>query len=363
MPNPPEEPDAHTKLQRWTDLIAALLARSFPITFDELAREVPAYAEGIDPAQRDRVKKTFERDKEELRYFGIVIEMEAVEEGESSGYRYRLNRRYFYMPYLRLLGESRRIEKPDGYRALPEVGFEPDEIELILHALARLDPLGDPVLQDDARAASAKMCFDLPLLPLSPDVTILGSDRVAPVLFKVLTQALRRRKSVTFHYRTPASEVPASRRVHPYGLFFVHSHWYLAAFDEDRAAVRNFRVSRMSALKVNRNQPQTADFLIPPDFRLQQHAQSRAAWDLGDGEPMTADVEFRDASGAARAAATGGDAVETRDNVRRFTVRRLDTFARWLLSFGGAAVPESPSALVDSWQQLARETMQVYDRH
>jgi hypothetical protein len=34
------------KIQRWIDLLAALLARRWPATFDELIRDVPAYAAG-----------------------------------------------------------------------------------------------------------------------------------------------------------------------------------------------------------------------------------------------------------------------------------------------------------------------------
>ena len=92
-------------------------------------------------------------------------------------------------------------------------------------------------------------------------------------------------------------------------------------------------------------------------------AQSRAAWDLGDGEPMMAEVQFTGSSGAARAAATIGDAVEGRGQVRRFAVRRLNTFACWLLSLAGDAIPLSPPELVSAWRALALETLKVYDGH
>jgi len=38
VPTPP------SKVQRWTDLLAALLIRRFPAPFDELARDIPAYS-------------------------------------------------------------------------------------------------------------------------------------------------------------------------------------------------------------------------------------------------------------------------------------------------------------------------------
>ena len=352
-----------TKLQRWTDLIAALLARRYPITFDHLASEVPAYAAGLDPAQRETVKRMFERDKDELKAFGIHIEVRTFDEGESTGYRYLLSPKRFYLPFVTLSQGGTHVERPEGYRALPDLQFEPHEIEILVHALKRLDTLGDPLLREDAGAALAKIAFDLPTLPRTPiDVTILGDDRVRPATFDALAQALRQRKSVFFEYRSPHSDVGAPRQVRPYGLFFIHAHWYLAGFDEDRDAVRNFRVSRMAGLKVNSAQPHTPDFEIPADFRLQEHAQSRAAWDLGDAEPIMAVVQFTGASGAARAAASGGDTVEGGDDLRRFRLRRLHTFARWVLSFAGEAVPLSPPALVNTWRTLAQDTLRIYER-
>jgi len=110
----------HSKLQRWTDLIAALLARQYRATFDDLAREVPAYAAGLDPDHKDSVKRTFERDKDELREFGVPIESVAVDEGENTGYRLRATK--FYLPYLTVTDIERRPSpsKPPGYRALPK---------------------------------------------------------------------------------------------------------------------------------------------------------------------------------------------------------------------------------------------------
>ncbi|HYC50098.1 MAG TPA: hypothetical protein VEB19_03215, partial [Gemmatimonadaceae bacterium] len=98
-------------------------------------------------------------------------------------------------------------------------------------------------------------------------------------------------------------------------------------------------------------------------FRLQEHARSRDAWDLGDGEPLAAEVQFTRQSGVARAAASNGAPVHGRADVRMFAVRRADTFARWLLSFAGDAVPLSPPELVTAWRALARGTLERYDRH
>ena len=68
-------------------------------------------------------------------------------------------------------------------------------------------------------------------------------------------------------------------------------------------------------------------------------------------------VEFTATTGATRAALRLGQPVHGSSIRRRFMVRRQDTFARWLLSFGGDLVPISPREVVDAYRGLVRETL------
>lgn len=60
---------------------------------------------------------------------------------------------------------------------------------------------------------------------------------------------------------------------------------------------------------------------MSPEFRLREHAQSRAAWDLGDAEQQTAEVRFTGASGPVQAAMRDGEAVNGMADVR-FTIEQ-----------------------------------------
>lgn len=65
-----------TKLQRWLDLIAYLVARRLLVAGDELLSQIPAYAAGwesADPRAQESARRKFERDKDELRAQGIPI--------------------------------------------------------------------------------------------------------------------------------------------------------------------------------------------------------------------------------------------------------------------------------------------------
>ncbi len=357
---------AAPKIQRWIDLLAALLARRWPTTFEELIRDVPAYAAG-DQSHETR-RRMFERDKDELREFGIPIEtVPAADEGEAPGYHLRV--RDFYLPYLALRadGQTKSPRKMDkyGYASLPALTFEAEELGVIAEAAVRLRDLGDPLLAEHAESAMRKLACDLPVdAAARPDSRVAAArTRAAPEIFATIGNALRRRKRVTFTYQSMGSDASGPRTVEPLGLFFLNQHWYLAARTPGKETVKNYRLSRISESKDNTKQPGTPDYEIPAGFSLQAHARSRQAWELGTGDAVTAAVALRSASGAATAAHRLGEEVEGDERLRRFRVRRIDTFARWLLSFAGDLEPVSPAQMLDEYTGLVRETLAHHAAH
>lgn len=354
------------KVRRWTDFIAALLRHRYPIPFADIAREVPGYdAEGKDPAS---VKRTFERDKKELLRFGVPIETAPDETGEPT--LYTIRRTNFYLPYLGLLQGAGRTSRPrqgtvdrEGYRMLQALAFEPDELAAVADAAARVRALGDPGLAADADSAMRKLAHDLPVgatvAEQAPHVVAARAqpDRAA---FEMLGEALRDRKVVTFEYRSMGSGRIAPRAVEPYGLFYLNAHWYLAGRDRDVGELRNFRLSRMADVRRNTMKESTPDYEIPSDFRLREHARSRQAWELGDGDAREVEVEFVRDTGAAAAAARLGAPVDGAPGRRRFTVRRQDAFVRWLLAFAGDARPVAPDDVVAEFEAQVRATLARY---
>ena len=258
------------KLQRWLDLLTALLARRYPATFEELIRDVPAYAAG-DQSDETR-RRMFERDKDELRAFGIPIEtLPPPDEGEVPGYQLRV--RDFYLPYLALRsdGETRLPRKTDkyGYTSLPVLTFDADELSAIAEAAARLRELGDPVLAEHAESAMRKLACDLPVdTAAHPDARLAPAQaRAAPELFVAAGDALARRKRLTFSYHTMGSGTTAARTVEPFGLFFLNQHWYLAARAVGEETVKNYRLSRVAERQAQRPAPRHAGLRDPRRLR------------------------------------------------------------------------------------------------
>ena len=371
-----------TKTQRWIDLIAALLSNRLPTPFERLAGEVPAYmADGSVQTGKPSaaVKRMFERDKKELHAFGIPIER-IGDDGDSDA-AYSLRSNDFYLPYLSLntpagarTAAAARSTDCYGYRSLSRLAFEPDELAALASAGKRAQELGDPALAVEARSALRKLAFDL---PIDPDHTNgidatrdAGGERIvlpravpSREVLQSLGDALIRRKTVEFSYNSMNSGVVSERTAEPYGVFFLSGHWYLAAreTDTDDGTIKNFRVSRISNVRVNTKRAESADYKIPASFKLRDHGQSRQAWELGDGEAISAVVDFIGDSGATVAGAELGTQDDDGSRLRRFRVRRMDAFVRWLLSFAGEAIPVQPPELVNSFREQIAATLKLYE--
>ena len=356
------------KTQRGLDLVAALLARRYGASFDELTEHVPGYRHDGTPKGIATAKRTFERDKDELRAFGVPLESQvaAGNEDDAEAHRYLLRSTDFYLPLISAtLGGVSAPLRPSrgiGYAGLGVVALAFDELEALARAGDRARKIGDPVLAMEAEDALRKLAFDQPLAVTTDGTVHLADAHPKPArdVQTAVADALRRRKRLTFQYHSIERDTHAVRTVEPYGLVLQMGHWYLVARDTDANALRLFRLGRMHDAKVRAPQPNSADYEVPIDFDLAEHARSREAWELGDAEAVEVIVRFRAVTGAVRPALALGQPVRGRAGHRRFQVRRPDAFVRWLLSFAGAAAPVSPPAVVKAWTAVVAATAAHY---
>jgi proteasome accessory factor B len=352
---------AEKKLQRWMDLLAELLRRNAPVTFEQLCAEVPGYT-GDKTAS---VRRAFERDKDELRAFGVPIETVGK---PGSGEGYRLRRRDFYLPYLAVIDAEHHKTTPDrittyGFRELGELAFTADELQAIADGARQARQLENPDLNAELETALRKLAVDLPMHGVEQaghTAVVPPATRENEKVLGTLIDATSRRKRVSFDYTAVATGVSARRAVEPLGVFFLSHHWYLAARDPGAALIKNFRVSRMANATMDSAGGNKPDFERPEDFDLREHAHQRKNWELGDGNWMRAVVEFTGQSGAADAAASVGAEVPDAPAQRAYEVRRLDAFVRWLLPLAGQAQPVSPPELVSAWRDAVDQTLALY---
>jgi proteasome accessory factor B len=362
-----------TKFQRWLDIIAYLVGRRLPVSADELMRNVPAYAArwASDSIRgREAVRRSFERDKVELREMGIPIRTVrySTPDEPTALEGYLIDRRDFYLPYLRLVEQAEEAE-PYGERArVGTVDVARDEAPLALEALRRIaDVPGFPFVRE-ARSAFRKLAFDLDpgVFAAGPGVLFIerpGAAELADRL-RLLSDALVARKRARFRYHGMYRGEETQRDVAGYGLLFQRGHWYLIGLDALRGDIRVFRVGRMDGVIINDRSPGTPDYEIPAGFSLDAYAD-REAWELGTHEdaPLLADVCFRFPLSLWAERNRHGELVR-RDGdgstVRRFTVHQVNPFLRWVLGLEGEAGIVAPAELRNELAALARS---VADAH
>lgn len=367
-----------TKLQRWLDLIAYLVGRRYPVSVEQIMEAVPAYAEKWrteDEKARATARRTFERDKDELRALGIPIEtvryrLSHVPE-ELEGYR--LTHQDFYLPYLRLVhqaspaGEGQHPLRPAGERpyALRDVELMEEEVQAAADALHFASCLPSFPFVREARSVVRKLAFDLGAESLEPTPELYvdrpGAEAVLERL-RPLSDALLARKVVRFRYHGIYRGEATDREVRPYGLAFLRGNWYLVGHDVGRDAIRVFRVGRMESVEVNRKKPHTPDYEIPEDFRLDDYLQ-KEAWELGDEAPLRAEVLFRFPRSLWAERNGYGKLAEKRPDgstVRAFDVRQVNPFLRWLLSMEGEAEVLSPAELREELRTMARQVVALH---
>ena len=308
------------KLERLLNLTAELLNTARPITAGEIHRRMAA----AYPAATDSFRRSFERDKADLRSIGVPLRSSPTPGTDPPVEGYHIRR---------------------GEYAGRDPGLAPDELAALHLAsnLVRLEggvggaftKLGGPFAAsaggDDPDGAGSGGASDpAPVGALPFDEPLAA-----------LVEGAARRRVAAFVYNGEA------RTVEPGRLSFSRGHWYLSGWDRDREAERVFRVDRMTG-------PVT---LGGPTAHARPPAGDIGpllGWELGDAEPVEARVSV-DADQAAWAShVTGADGEPQPDGsvVLTLKVRNPDAFRSLVLSFLDRAevlAPEELRGAVIDW--------------
>src|SRR5690606_7577398 len=217
---------AIAKAERLMNLALCLLGTRRPLSKRELRASIEAYVEAFgpegSPGTDDSFNRMFERDKDDLRELGLVIE--TVES---------------------LDGEVGYLARRDSNR-LPPITLDAEEAAALGLAAkvwqqARLAGAASGALQK-LRAAGLPEDVD----PYETHGALEPRIPVHEAAFEPLMLACRDRRPVVFEYRKATAARPETRHVEPWALECWRGHWYLAGFDRDRGAERVFRLSRIT---------------------------------------------------------------------------------------------------------------------
>ena len=224
------------KIERLINLTIALLATKRYLTKSEIFRTVDGYEGSAETKER-----MFERDKDDLRNLGIVIDVGSFDPlfSDEAGYRiksenYQLN-----------LGE-----------------VTPTEISLLSLAA---DAWQGAAFAEAAQSAILKLSsFGVPADPidipgLSPKLTNSSKD------LELITDAIAGSNFLLFDYLS-TSLASEQRTIIPIALSNRSGFWYVSGVDQDIQEVRTFRLDRVLGNIVARENKDSFEF--PVDFDL-----------------------------------------------------------------------------------------------
>lgn len=205
------------KSERLVNLTIALLATKRYLTKAEIFANVAGYTG--DSEAKDRM---FERDKDDLRSLGIAIELGTFDPlfEDEAGYRI----------------------KPESYALQLQ---DLDRVEIALLAQAALHwreaALGDAAQSGLRKLKSLGIDSDLDTV-----IDISATLQSTPEQLPELIDAVSSRTAIHFEY-VNEELVSQVRHLEPYRVSNARGYWYVTGRDLDRAAMRTFRVDRISS--------------------------------------------------------------------------------------------------------------------
>ena len=210
-------PTVSRKSERLVNLTIALLATKRYLTKSEIFRTVEGY-EGSSEA----MERMFERDKDDLRSLGIVIELGTFDPlfEDEAGYRIT----------------------PSSYQL--DLG-ELDGTDISLLSIAASAWTGAALERESTSALIKLASFGLDsdseaLSLLTPRVS--GTDRN----FSAIADAIIRRSEIEVEYI--ADDLSRQvRRIAPYSMRRQSGSWYVVGLDLDKKSLRTFRLDRIAS--------------------------------------------------------------------------------------------------------------------
>lgn len=304
------------RAERLVNLVLALLSTRRFLTAEQISRTVVGYEHNAsDEKAHEAFQRMFERDKAELRELGIPVET----------------------------GTSSVFDTEPGYRiapgeyALPEIELEPDEAAAVGLAARLWQHAGlAEAASSGLRKLRASGVEFSDANPLGVEPVISAEPALEPLL-----AAVRERCEVRFDYLRPGDDVPAPRRLWPWGVTSTRGRWYVVGYDVDRSDRRSFRLSRIST-EVRTAGPAGA-FEIPHDVDL-----SASAWGGEPGDEYRL-ATLQVAPGQAVGLCRWAESIAVKDDTQIVTMRYYDLrrMASRLVAQGPAVVVLDPPELRD----------------
>ncbi len=292
---------------RLLNLVTALQSTSRSLTIEEIRERVPGYSATVFESFR----RTFERDKDDLRTLGIDIEVvdHLDTDPPTAGYRVRRDRHELDDPGLT---EQELASIVAATQVVRLTGVDPDDTTDAMRKLGGFGPgAGTP----------------------GGDVVVVDVPEHLPVVFDAVVSA----RVMSLGYRGRVRQVEGD------GVRLQRGHWYLIGREQGVDGDRTYRVDRIESVTVG-----------PPEAYERNHELRRVRmrpWEYGEGEPVAVTLELDEvAARALRADDPELDVLEDGDR-RTVVLEVVDELRlfRFVASFLDRVEITSPSAKRDAY--------------
>lgn len=335
------------KLIRQLSLISFLMAKRRPVTALEIKRDVEGYSEMND----DAFARRFYADRAELEALGIELQVDRPVDGFNESENYSLPPENFY---------------------LPSVQFTDRELASLTTALKMLD--GQFAYAEPLRLALQQLTWGRPSPLSSPDElsihVAVGPDVEGRDLSQRLSKienAVFRRKTILFTYKTMGSGAKEKRKVDPYHLLYRGGQFYMIGYSHEREEQRMFKLSRIEG-KISYASKAEHDFTPPEDFDPRDYA-TKAEWQFGQ-EFQTASIWISERiawlverhfskAGTIRKPARG-EALPGKGVIFETDYSDTAPLISWILGLGPRARVLAPSALAEEVEDRVKK---IADEH
>ena len=294
----------------------ALLATRRFLSKDEIFERVAGYT-----GKRDAVERMFERDKDDLRALGIVIQVKPQDIlfEDEVGYRileddYELNIGELTPSELSYLSLAAKIWRNQLFAQSGDL------------ALQKLEALGGAALREDFGRGTLSLENETPLFPS-------------------LWEAISNLRNISFTYR---NRNVSQRHLSPYGLTLWKGSWYLVGLDLDKGEIRVFKVSRITSDIKFESKPQS--FQLPADFRIEDHLLMLTP------EPTTRFVA-RIRVGTCQSLRSQGEVTGVDGEWDRLEISLGNNWLEQFLWFGSDLVLEEPAEKVEELVDILRSKL------
>ncbi len=312
------------KTERLTALALLLMSSRIPLTKEQIG----AYVGEYDTSDRVAFERQFERDKADLRSLGLAIIADDPSDPDTAAYRADLSSTV--VPTLTLSSDEKLLL---GMAAA--LWSDADWGRASRTALTKLEAAGGEAIPEAQAAVGS---------------SVTRSSDIATII-----QARQQGQAITFDYLKPQDSVPMRRRVEPWGCVIRGERWFLVGLDQQRQAVRVFRLSRITGPVSSVGRP--GAFEVPPDADLEAELNAVLERDPV-GSATLAVAPGRAPALRSLAVQVGADA--NGDDLLELPYREAAWALRVVLGAGDAARVVSPPGLAEEVKRAAEKVAAMH---